>query len=200
MIPLALLLAVVTQTSGGASVDWSTGVVRASGGGAGDLRAPSAAIARASAERHVRARIFTQIAQLPVIGGGSVGSACSKHPERKERIEKLIEQAAATAKEIHYASDGGIEIRLELPLDAIAAALVSDETKVTSARPGRIIVVRRKAHPVIVPGGTVRYYESVDEARKDERLPDSPETVKVREISAKELASGPVAVVLQIPE
>jgi hypothetical protein len=91
----------------GAAYDARKQTLEAIGAAAGDLRAPSAEIARIRAERTARARAEARLAAaLDEL------KALSDEDERKARI-------AAAERAVRYGSDGSVEVKLTLSLRGV---------------------------------------------------------------------------------
>ncbi|HEX2660799.1 MAG TPA: hypothetical protein VHU40_21105 [Polyangia bacterium] len=101
----------LVQETKGVVVDWRRGVLIAHGGAAGDLRMPSAEMARAGAQRRAtdagRARLGEALRALP-LGGGRKLDASS--------IERALQRAQP--KRVEYQTNGGVLLDLELPFGA----------------------------------------------------------------------------------
>ena len=99
------------QESKGVVVDWRRGILIAHAGAAGDLRMPSAEIARAGAQRRAgdagRARLGEALRSLPLGGGRKLDAAS---------IDRALQRAQP--KRIEYQSNGGVLLDLELPFGA----------------------------------------------------------------------------------
>jgi hypothetical protein len=186
---------------GTATVDWGRGVVSAHGGAPASLRAPGPGVARVTAERKARAaaleKLEASIGKLPLWGGGQVGHLLAERPAAKTRLMTVIAEAPVVVSP-RYASDGGVELDLELPLDAVAAALGGSGEEAASAQaddptPARIVTTPGKHEPGIVPGGRVHFAHSVEEARK---TAESAKVVHLGKATARELSKMPTIVVL----
>ena len=96
---LALLLVPMVAH---AEVDWAKGLVTAPGVGVADRHAPNPAVARGTsrrvAEDAARAKLATEVAALPVAGGGKVGDK-AKDAAVKARLAAAVEHALELAAE-----------------------------------------------------------------------------------------------------
>jgi hypothetical protein len=216
-----LLAAALAGPLGAGAVDWTRGVIEAQAAAGVSLRAPTPTIARVTAERHAREaaekRLLDAIERLPLAGGGTVGKAGKK---ARAALEAAVEKAEIG--HARYASDGGVELALQLGLDAVSKALGevagpghgaeappdasadedggrrSDGTDgAAEGTAGRILVVAAKAVPVLVPGVAARYYGSLDEAKKDPRLGEHPKVVHTSHLAREAQRGGPVAIVFE---
>jgi hypothetical protein len=206
---IAFALAGLVVTAGGVTIDWSAGTLRVHAGAPGSLRAPSPQIARAQAERLAKRRgaerLLAAFERLPVVGGGTVRDRLERDAAQRKRLERLLESPSAEGAE--YASDGGVELAVRVSLDDLAGALESEpkpaddeEAPDAAARPerkvrgARILLVKR-GEPAVVPGAAVRFYKTLAEAKRDDRLGPKPQIVRLPRLSGVGWR-GPIAVVL----
>jgi hypothetical protein len=95
------------QTLAGASVDWESGTIAATGGAAGDLRMPSVDLSRPGAERRARAaaaaKLRAALATLPLGSGNKLTTA---------EIDRALGRARAV--DTQYQSNGGAIVRVEV--------------------------------------------------------------------------------------
>jgi hypothetical protein len=114
---------VVTELGPGAHVDWTRGVLVATGAAAGDLRSPSSELARVKAERQARDAARTRLRrlarELPLADGRELGAAIEGEAER--RLDRAL--AALLDEEVEHASDGSVVLAAALPLEAARAAV-----------------------------------------------------------------------------
>ena len=115
--------ALVVPVGSDARIDWTRGLLIATGAAAGDLRAPSSELARVKAERQARdaarARLEKLARDLALADGKKLGGALGgKGSARLERaLAQLIDQR------IEHASDGSVVLEAALPLEAARAAV-----------------------------------------------------------------------------
>ena len=97
----------LAETRDGVTVDWAEGTITASAGAAGDLRMPSADLARPGAERGARAAALAglkdALSRLPLGGGHTLPAAA-------------VDLAAGRARTlaVEYQSNGGAVVRLRV--------------------------------------------------------------------------------------
>jgi hypothetical protein len=115
--------AVVVSLGPGAEVDWTRGLLIATGAAAGDLRAPSPELARLKAERQARDAARDELRRLArdlhMADGRELGAALEG--EAKARFERALE--AVIDERVDHASDGSVVLAAALPLEAARAAL-----------------------------------------------------------------------------
>lgn len=115
--------ALVVPLGSDARVDWTRGLLIATGAAAGDLRAPSPALARVKAERQereaARARLEKLARDLALADGKKLGGALGR--EASERLERAL--ARLIDQRIEHASDGSVVLEAALPLEAARAAV-----------------------------------------------------------------------------
>jgi hypothetical protein len=118
-----------------AGVNWAGQVIEATGSGAPDLNAVSAAQARLGAERAAQGdavrSLLAQVKQIPISAGRTVADEMEKS-EVRARIEAVIKAFKVTRK--RYYSDGGLEIDVEVPLSALNEVLLSAGAAVVSLK------------------------------------------------------------------
>jgi len=112
----------------GEAVNWEGQVVKATGSGAPDMKAASAAQARLGAEMAAKMDAFrnllSQAKGVQITSGRTVNDEM-KDGEVKGRVEGIIRGYRITDK--RYFSDQGVEIDVEVPLAAIASAVYKPE-------------------------------------------------------------------------
>ena len=197
----------LVQESKGVVVDWRRGMLIAHGGAAGDLRMPTAEIARAGAQRRAgdagRARLGEALRSLPLGGGRKLNAAA---------IERALQRAQP--KRIEYQSNGGVLLDLELPFgawnDDTPAPAAKDAGVAASPGPGvtlRLSEGALAADPTLLVGETEVALGSVRYALASELPADSHPVVVhadkkgrlvAKEASAtKELASKNAVIYVQ---
>ncbi|HWM88870.1 MAG TPA: hypothetical protein VNO33_23625 [Kofleriaceae bacterium] len=138
--------AVVASLGPGARVDWTRGVLVATGAAAGDLRAPSSELARVKAERQARdaarARLRRLARDLPLAAGGKLGSKLEG--EAGERLDRAL--AAVIDERIDHASDGSVVLAAVLPLEAARAAVFGAGEPSTGERGPTAVLVDAGRH------------------------------------------------------
>jgi hypothetical protein len=96
-------------------------VLKATGLGAPDLNAPSIAVARLGAERAALAmaqRNALETLKAAVLEGGTtVGALLQNDSALRAKVQARLR--GARAAKTHYYSDGGISLRVEVPLDEL---------------------------------------------------------------------------------
>jgi hypothetical protein len=115
--------AVVDSLGGGARVDWTRGLLFATGAAAGDLRAPSAELARLKAERQARDAARTQLRRhardLALADGRELGAALEG--KAAARFDRALD--AVLDEHVEHASDGSVVLTAALPLESVRAAV-----------------------------------------------------------------------------
>ncbi len=116
--------------AGRAAIDWTAGRLTATGAGAPDPLAPSPEVARIGAERAARTRaraaLIAAARAVPVADGGTVGSLTTD--AGGALMGRLVTLAAgARALDVAHSSDGGVEVTLVLPLEALRSALAGSD-------------------------------------------------------------------------
>lgn len=175
----------VIESHGEVTIDWSLGVARARGASAGDLRAPSAAVARVGAERTARASAREQLsaaaAALTLADGRTVEDA-TKEPAAAARLDAILDQTSLFHAD--YGTDGSVVVAEQLPLEAVRLAVVGAPAPPPDPDgPTAVLVDARKAleGPVLgltLASGGERYagptifYRGTTAARGDARLGD----------------------------
>lgn len=116
-----LSLADPPRTTVQPGVNWEGQVLRATGGGAPDLKAATPAQARLGAETAAKLDAFRQLLSqakgIQISAGKTVGDAMASD-EVKARVEGVIRGYRIAGK--RYYSDGGVEIDVEVPLAGLA--------------------------------------------------------------------------------
>jgi hypothetical protein len=168
------------------AIDWSRGLITAVGAAAGDLRAPSPAIARVAAKRkaldQARARLDSRARAL-TLGTRPVAEHIENNAPARARLERALQHVVEL--DVSYGSDGSVVVTAGLPLEAIRLAVHGPPRPAPAERenslPTAVIIDARKVMntPILgvalnTPAGpraapTV-FYRSVKAARADARL------------------------------
>jgi hypothetical protein len=182
--------AVIDSLGPGARVDWTRGLLIATGAAAGDLRAPSAELARLKAERQARDAARTQLRRhardLALADGRELGAALEgKAAARFDRaLESLLDE------HVEHASDGSVVLTAALPLESVRAAVFGPAPPASAGQDGPTAIVvdagrhlDRPALGVKLAAGSERYAgPTVFAARGDaigpERLGSRPVQVE----------------------
>lgn len=155
----------VVSLGQGARVDWTRGLLVATGAAAGDLRAPSPELARVKAERQARdaarARLKRLARDLALADGRELGAALQG--DAAERLERALDQLVDQS--VEHASDGSVVLEAALPLEAARAAVFGpSEPAVPGSEKGPTSVVidagkhlKRPALGVKLAAGSERY-------------------------------------------
>lgn len=121
----ALPLSVPAQPGG---VDWQKRVVRCTGAGAANLKnaAGNPAVARIGAEKAAKLDALRACLEImkgvAISGGQTVGGAMAADAGVRGAVEGTVRGFREAAK--RYFSDGGVEVDVEVPLDAIGEAVL----------------------------------------------------------------------------
>lgn len=106
-------------------VNWEGQVLKATGAGAPDVRASTAAQARLGAETAAKMDAFrnllSQAKGITVSSSKTLGDVMTTNEDVKGKVEGVIRGYKITGK--RYFSDQGVEVDVEVPLAAIASAL-----------------------------------------------------------------------------
>lgn len=168
------------------AIDWSRGLITAVGAAAGDLRAPSPAIARVAAKRkaldQARAGLDARARAL-TLGGKTVAEHLENNDQARARLEQALEHLVEL--DISYGSDGSVVVTAGLPLEAVRVA-VHGPSRPGPAEPGTtlptaVIIDARKVMNTPMLGVAVNtpagpraaptvFYRSIKAARADSRL------------------------------
>ena len=128
-----LAVAAVAHAEPG-SIDWSKRVIRATGQGAPDLNAANIAVARLGAERAAKLDALRNI--LETLKGVSVASGQTAGDVFADAAVKAKVEGVCKGFKIiepkRYYSDGGVEMDVEMPIDAVAGILID---KAAPAKP-----------------------------------------------------------------
>jgi hypothetical protein len=122
----AIARADVTAQVGGATVDWSRGVITARGVGPADRHAPSPAVARDAArvraEDAARKALAAAAKQLPGVEAGALAD---------DKLARAV--ARATVATMDLGTDGSVTISLALPVEAVRVAIAGPRRAEPSA-------------------------------------------------------------------
>lgn len=208
-----------------AAVDWQKRVVRCTGAGAANLKdaAGNPAVARIGAEKAAKLDALRSCLEamkgVAVTGGQTVGGAMSADPGVRGAVEGTVRGFREVAR--RYYSDGGVELDVEVPLDAVGEAVLPRAAAAPApAGPTALVVdaAGLKVAPALAPrlldeaghelygpaslgeaarrgAGVAAYARSLDAARRDlaARLGDKPLVVKAVEAQGADLVLGPEA-------
>ncbi len=192
----------VIEARGEVTIDWSLGVARARGASAGDLRAPSAAVARVGAERTARATarelLVHTAAGLVLADGRAVEAATGNDAAATARLEAALDQTRLAHAD--YGTDGSVVVAEELPLEAVRLAVAGAPAPPPEPDgPTAVLVDARKAldGPVLglsLSAGGERYagptifYRDAAAARADVRLGERVEEARATSRDGETLA------------
>ncbi|HKE17065.1 MAG TPA: hypothetical protein VKB80_19460 [Kofleriaceae bacterium] len=145
--------AVVVSLGAGARVDWTRGLLIATGAAAGDLRAPSAELARLKAERQARDAARVQLRRLArdlaLADGRELGAALEG--AAADRFDRALD--AVIDEQVEHASDGSVVLAVALPLEAARAAVFGPGPAPSAAERGPTAIVvdagRHIKHPAL---------------------------------------------------
>ncbi|WP_428269386.1 hypothetical protein [Haliangium sp.] len=116
--------AVVEGGAAGATIDWTRGLIVASGAAPGDIRAPSPEVARVAARRRALAQARGRLAEAAgavVVGARSVTAWAEAEPGVAQALGEAVERALVL--EVEYGSDGSVVVQTGLPLEAVRQAV-----------------------------------------------------------------------------
>jgi hypothetical protein len=203
---VALPLSVLAEP---ASVDWQKRVVKCTGAGAANLKdaAGNPAVARIGAEKAAKLDALRNCLEamkgVAITGGQTVGGAIGGDPALRGTVEGAVRGFRPVAT--RYFSDGGVEIDVEVPLDAVGEAVLPKAAAAPApAGPTSLVVdaAGLKVAPALAPrlldeagqelygpaslgesarrGGVAAYARGLDSAKRDlgPRLGDKPLVVK----------------------
>jgi hypothetical protein len=209
VVALAAILPAAALGAPGA-VDWQKRVARCTGSGAANLKdaAGNPAVARIGAEKAARLDALRNCLEVmkgvTVSGSQTVGTASGSDNAVKGSVEGAVKGFRTVAT--RYFSDGGVEIDVEVPLDAVGeAVLPRAATAPASTTPTSLVVDASglRVAPALAPrlvdesgkelygpsalgdaarrsGGVAAYARSLDAARRElgPRLGDRPLVVR----------------------
>ena len=120
-------------------VDWERMVIKATGSGAPDLRAPNIAVARLGAERAARMdamrNILENLQGVQINAGSTVGGVMDSDSAVKAKVEGVVRNFRVV--DTRYYADGGVEVDVEMSiLGEIASALMPPTTPVETRAEG----------------------------------------------------------------
>ena len=128
IVPL-VVLGVATESSAAdvrtrvakADVNWTRGLVIASGAASANLRAPRPEVARVGAVRRARElarrRLTEAVHALPM----AQGSSARNSQAAKARLATAVARALTLA--VNYGSDGSASVRMAVPIEAVRVAV-----------------------------------------------------------------------------
>src|SRR5438128_8259828 len=122
-LPLVLVLLVPLAARADASgeIDWQRRVLKATGQGAPDLNAPSIAVARLGAERAAMAtaqrNALETLKGAALEDGSNVGTLLQNDNALRVKVQGKLRGVKAI--KMHYFSDGGVSLDIEVPLDQL---------------------------------------------------------------------------------
>ena len=138
----ALVLLVGFAHADPVDVDWSRGLVIATGIGVADRHAPSPAVARGTAKRvaedAAKKLVAAKLPALPLAGGGTLGDKL-KDAALKARIDRAVDAAIAVAAEPE--TDGAWKVTLAVPIEALRVALAEPRAVDAKGDAGPAVVV-----------------------------------------------------------
>lgn len=106
------------------SVDWTRGLITATGAAPGDIRAPSPDLARVGAERRARAQAQERLLALArglALQDGTVGDRADADAAVASRLAWAVERALDVR--VDYGSDGSVVLTAGLPLEAVRQSI-----------------------------------------------------------------------------
>jgi hypothetical protein len=125
--PVKALIALAVMTSAAHAdtrVDWARGLVLADGISVADRHAPSPAVARGTARRvaedQAKKAIAAELGKLPLASGGKVADRAGD-AQVKARRERAVAAAIAVAAEPQ--TDGGWNVTMAVPIEAVRQAI-----------------------------------------------------------------------------
>lgn len=115
---------VVGKTIDRATIDWTLGIIVATGEAAADIRAPSPGIARVKAERQAREKAHERLKRM--VQTVPVGSrTVAWHERADKRVTERVQKAIADANDesIDYSSDGSVVLTAQISLERLRHAV-----------------------------------------------------------------------------
>ncbi|MBM4378031.1 MAG: hypothetical protein FJ086_01830 [Deltaproteobacteria bacterium] len=217
-LPALLALYCLAPLSARAEVDWAEGVIRVTGSGPPDFRAQNPAQARLAAEKSAQEAalraVLAHASSLPVQPGQPLEALFSAAPDR-ERLQQLAR--GFRVREKRYFSDNGLQVDVELPLAALAAAAIQGPPSAVINGKGEweftgLLVDARGlgAQPVLAPRlvdesgqvlyapewlsmdargkvGVAAFFNGMERALKHPRVGDRPLVLKASAVKGAEL-------------
>jgi hypothetical protein len=220
VLALAVAIPIATLAEPG-GVDWQKRVVRCTGSGAANLKdaAGNPAVARIGAERAARLDALRNCLEVTkgvaVNGSQTVGGAVGADNAVRGSVEGAIRGFRTVST--RYFSDGGVEIDVEVPLDAVGDALLPKAAAAPAGGPTSLVIdaTGLKVAPALAPrvldesgkelygasalgesarksGGVAAYARTLDAARRDlgGRVGDRPLVVKAVRAQGTDLVLG----------
>jgi len=209
VVALAATLPAAALGAPGA-VDWQKRVARCTGSGAANLKdaAGNVAVARIGAEKAAKLDALRNCLEVmkgvTVSGSQTVGTAIGADNAIKGSVEGAVRGFRTVAT--RYFSDGGVELDVEVPLDAVGEVLLPKAAAAPAASGPTSLVIDAtglKISPALAPrlvdesgkelygpttlgesarksGGVAAYARSLDSAKREltSRLGDRPLVVK----------------------
>ncbi len=222
VLVLAIAALPLTVRAEPGAVDWQKRVVKCTGAGAANLRdaAGNPAVARIGAEKAAKLDALRNCLEamkgVAISGGQTVGGAMAADPGVRGAVEGTVRGFRETAK--RYFSDGGVELDVEVPLDAVGEAVLPRAAAAPAPEGPTALVVDAaglKVSPALAPrlldeagkelygpaalgeaarkgSGVAAYARSLDSARRDlaARLGDKPLVVKAVKAQGADLVLG----------
>ena len=223
-LALAALPPAVAAAPGG--VDWQRRVVRCTGSGAANLKdaAGNPAVARIGAEKAARLDALRNCLEamrgVAITAGQTVGAAMAADPGVRASVEGTVRGFREVAR--RYFSDGGVEIDVEVGLDAVGEALLPRAAAAPAASGPTSLVVDAaglEVAPALAPrlldeagaelygpaalgeaarrsAGVAAYARGLEPARRElaARLGDRPLVVRALQARGSDLVLGADAV------
>ena len=180
---------VVETRPGGVEIDWNAGVIRATGAGAADIRAPNAEIARVGATRQARKDATARLVEAAIDLAKADGAAKKRIAAAAERVRDV----GAT-----YSTDGSVRLTAALPLEAVRLAVTPSTDVPKAGGPTAVLVeatglkVEPRLGVTLVAdkerwAGPTVWAESLATAEKDPRIGDKPVRAKAKKTSKDEI-------------
>src|SRR5205807_1567016 len=122
---VAVLAAAPTLAQTKGEIDWNRRVLVGHGQGAPDLNAPSVAVARLGAERAAKVDAYRNAIEslkgMELQSGGSLGTLLQNDATLTSRVDGKLKGVKPI--KVHYFSDGGVSLDIEVPLDELPAEI-----------------------------------------------------------------------------
>src|SRR5438128_4242291 len=156
-VTLALLVLVpfTARADAGGEIDWQRRVLKATGQGAPDLNAPSIAVARLGAERAAMAtaqrNALETLSGAALEDGSNVGTLLQNDNALRVKVQGKLRGVKAI--KMHYFSDGGVSLDIEVPLDQLPPEIAQHlKAPAGAAAPGQ----GSTQQPATAPGGEAK--------------------------------------------